>query len=64
MSKGSAVPVDELVQNNCTDFCKVCRHSVVNMEKHIQTEEHRRWVRRLGQEIIMTRPKMTEARRG
>lgn len=34
--------------NNCTEYCEVCRHSVYNMEKHIQSEGHQRWVRKLA----------------
>ena len=29
-----------------TAFCKVCRHHVVDMEKHILTEEHIRLLKR------------------
>ena len=34
------------VAGNCTAFCEVCGHSVYNMEKHIQTDDHGRNVRR------------------
>ncbi len=34
------------VAGNCTAFCGVCGHSVYNMEKHIQTDDHKRNVRR------------------
>ncbi len=30
------------VAGNCTAFCEVCNHSVYNIEKHIQTEDHKR----------------------
>ncbi len=30
---------------NCKAFCEVCGHGVYNMEKHIQTEDHKRNVR-------------------
>jgi len=32
--------------DNCNAFCEVCEHGVVNMEKHVQTEDHKRSVRR------------------
>jgi hypothetical protein len=30
----------------CTDFCRVCRHGIYNIERHLQTAGHRLRVRR------------------
>ena len=36
----------EHMPRNCKAFCEVCDHGVYNMEKHVQTEEYKRNVRR------------------
>ncbi len=48
------------------EFCKICRHSVVDMEKHLKSEEHRRQVRRRlrGEGYIGTKPRLPDKRVG
>ena len=40
------VTLNPRIAGNCTAFCGVCGHSVYNIEKHTQTEDHKRSVRR------------------
>ena len=37
---------DNKVSSNSTAFCEVCSHSVYGMEKHVQSEEHKRNARK------------------
>lgn len=57
------MPIDKQIKSNCTNFCEVCRHGVVNMEKHVMTDIHKRWVKRLGQEMVITKPGVDYQRR-
>lgn len=42
----------------CTAFCEVCGHGVHNMETHIQTEDHKRNLRRQSGETTGHRPRI------
>jgi len=39
------------IPTNCQAFCEVCGHGVYNMEKHIQTEDHRRNAKKCGMKV-------------
>ena len=40
------------------EFCRVCGHSIYDFSKHVQTEEHRRNVRRLSDASKDTKPRL------
>ncbi len=42
---------------NCKAFCEVCSHGVFNMEKHIQSEEHRRNLKKARGEFMGLEPR-------
>lgn len=48
------------------EFCKICRHGVVDMEKHLKSEEHKRQVRRRlrGEEYRGTKPRLPDKQAG
>lgn len=44
------------------NYCKVCRHRVYDLDKHVETEEHRRLLGREGQPY-KTNPRTPKPRR-
>jgi 5-methylcytosine-specific restriction endonuclease McrA len=34
------------IPRNCKAFCEVCGHGVYNMEKHVQTRDHKLNIKR------------------
>jgi len=47
---------DKLVR--CTAFCGVCNHGVLSMEAHIQTNEHKRNLKRQSGQLTGHRPRV------
>jgi len=39
-------------------FCEVCCHEVVNLAKHIETQEHKRQLKRQTKESTSSRPRL------
>lgn len=47
------------------EFCKICRHGVFDMEKHLESEEHKRQVRRSkGEGYRLIKPRLPDKRVG
>ncbi len=41
------------IASNCKAFCEVCGHGVYNLEKHLQSEDHKRNLRKEQGVILM-----------